>query len=695
MRQKNEYKRQKDVFEKDLINLRKKSRHHDDHIRTIDAWFKQLIDEVKLMLPADKDEDESMDLDPCPSSLLFADQEIFQEHLRKWSADVRSVISRLNNGQNSCTPDVSDLQTRLSQLLAAQKEYLVKIERLEAEEGQLNERLESATTRYLMAEKKLDRAKSATVAKFEKQALMGAQKPSTEDGGPVKRDSTPNGVTDNSETVQELEDQLNKSTAVSEKQKEQLEQLSKENAELIEKLTAATTKAFDLTDDDFAKTELFKQFKTQHEEVLKRVNNLEALNIQLQEEAVKLQSERTSYKAKLDQEVLSAVSEKDALLGATDANLARIRSNRDDLLADLAIKKAQLDNEWGSLKKLKEFTVAQEERIKALESENERLTMQSGNLMLDASEIDSLSSEDLRNRYAELDRKYTLLNSELSSMSTAFQKTSRLANQRVSDSTAQEEARLRLSAEKAKADQKYFAAMKSKETREGEIRTLRMQNTKSSEMVSQLREAEIASRALLTNLEKQLAEAKDMLNTKANDHKACQQKIILHGSELNQLNGQISELKKALKDKDGTYAAVASSCRAAEQENEELKSELKASKRNEELWKAKGLSGNSEQYENMRVSAKHALCIIPLLTNIVHALLQCLQKEHQGHSHQDLRPRLLRRLRQRARGEQKQEVPELRKELRDQRPHARYLVNSCWREGRKDWSLYIMFRSVS
>ena len=559
------------------------------------------------MLPAD--EDESMDVDSSSSSLIFADSESFQEHLRKWSSEVRSVISRLHNGQKTYTPEVSELQSRLSHLLASQKEYLVKIERLEAEEVSLNDRLENATTRYMMAEKKLDRAKSAAVAKLEKQALMGAQKPSNDDSGPVKREeSTPNGVTDNNETVQELEDQLSKATAVSDKQKEQLEQLSKENAELTEKLTATIMKAADVTDDDFAKTELFKQFKTQHEDVIKRVNNLEAMNVKLQEEAVRLQSERTAYKSQLEQEMRSAVAEKDAFLGATDANLARIRCNRDELMADLAIKKAQLDNEWDSLKKLKDFTAAQEERIKALESENERLSIQAGNLMLDASEIDSLSLEELRTRYGELDRKYALLNSELSSMSTAFQKTSKLANQKVAESIAQDEFKLRLTAEKAKADQKFFAAMKSKETREGEIKSLRMQNNKSSEMVSQLKDAELASRALLTNLEKQLAEEKAALNAKIAAHNTSQQKIILHASELAQLNNQITELKKALREKDNNYNLMASSCRAAEQEVEELKASLKASKRSEEAWKSKTSNGGFGSTEELRMFIYCQVC---------------------------------------------------------------------------------------
>lgn len=587
--------------------MRKKSTDHDEHIRIIDSWFKQLIDEVKIMLPAD--EDESMDLDSCPSSLLFADSERFQEHLGKWSAEVRSVISRLHNSQKTYTPQVSELQSRLSQLLASQKDYLVKVERLEAEEVSLNDRLENATTRYMMAEKKLDRAKSAAVAKLEKQALMGSQKSNHEDGGPVKReDSAPNGVADNSETVQELEDQVSKTAAVSDKQKEHLEQLSKENSELTEKLTAAITKAADVTDDDFAKTDLFKQFKIQHEDVIKRVNNLEAMNVKLQEEAVKLQSERTAYKSQLEQEMRSAVSEKDALLGATDSNLARIRGNRDELMADLAIKKAQLDNEWDSLKKLKDVATAQEERIKALESENERLMMQAGNLMLDASEIDSMSPESLRTRYAELDRKYTLLNGELSSMSTAFQKTSKLAMQKISDSTAHEETKLRLTAEKAKADQKFFAAMKSKESREAELKALRNQNSKSSDMISQLKEAEVLSRSLLTNLEKQLAEANVALKLKIDENATCQKKASLHDSALTQFNTQITELKRALRDKDTSYAVMASSCRAAEQEVEELKASLKSSKRSEEAWKVKGLSGNSEQYENLRALVYCNVC---------------------------------------------------------------------------------------
>lgn len=49
LRQMNEYKREKKHFETLCADLSKKMAHHDDHLRTIDAWFSQLLDEVKII----------------------------------------------------------------------------------------------------------------------------------------------------------------------------------------------------------------------------------------------------------------------------------------------------------------------------------------------------------------------------------------------------------------------------------------------------------------------------------------------------------------------------------------------------------------------------------------------------------------------------------------------------------------------
>ena len=227
-------------------------------------------------------------------------------------------------------------------------------------------------------------------------------------------------------------------------------------------------------------------------------------------------------------------------------------------------------------------------------------------MTVDSADLDVSSLEDLRARYQELDRKYNLLNGELTSMSTAFQKASKIASQKVSDFAAMEEKVVKISMDKTRADQKFFAAMKSKETQAGEIRTLRLQNTKSAEALTVLKEAETSSRALLATLEKQLAEVKDALTQQINENRTIQQQKITNNLEITRLSTQINDLKTQSTSKDAKLSSTSSACRAAELEVEELRSSLKDTRRQLESWKSK--SGQSEQYELLRTVAYCNVC---------------------------------------------------------------------------------------
>lgn len=45
----NEYKREQKHWQNQYSELNKKLTYHDDHLRTIDAWFSQLLDEVRIL----------------------------------------------------------------------------------------------------------------------------------------------------------------------------------------------------------------------------------------------------------------------------------------------------------------------------------------------------------------------------------------------------------------------------------------------------------------------------------------------------------------------------------------------------------------------------------------------------------------------------------------------------------------------
>lgn len=323
--------------------------------------------------------------------------------------------------------------------------------------------------------------------------------------------------------------------------------------------------------------------------------------MQLRREAEKLQAERTAYRVELETETQKAISEKEAQLAKAETDLTRIRNGRDELLADQQTRKAAQEQEMNSLSHLQELKTAGDARIKALEDEAERLRLDSTPDKSANTKIEEIPTEELRSKYQTLDRQYRILNSELTSMQTAFKKCSSLASQKVSDLSGLEIKVQKLAAEKSKADQKYFAAMKSKESRDGELRTLRMQNMKSSDIVSQLKDSETATRSLLTNMEKQLQETKEALTASATQKRAAQQQATESNIVVEGLKTQIADLQKLMATKDSSLSSTSTSFRQAETEIEGLKSNLADTKKSLESWKTKSLGNSSSEYEMLRV----------------------------------------------------------------------------------------------
>lgn len=335
--------------------------------------------------------------------------------------------------------------------------------------------------------------------------------------------------------------------------------------------------------------------------MVKRINHLEATNTQLREEAEKYRSERNAYKLQLEEESNAAIAEKEAALMRAETDLARIRNARDELFADQQIRKTTQDQEKLTGAKLQELADAREARIAALESEVERLRVQTGESKTN-SDIDKIPVEELRTKYASLERQYSMLNTELSSMQTAYKKFSTLASQKVTDFKALEDKVARLAAEKSKADQKYFAAMKSKEARDAEVRTLRMQNSKTSDIVSQLKESEAATRSLLANMDKQVNEMKEALNSASEKQRTSQQQLTESNIVVEGLKSQVTELKNLSTSKDATLSSTSAALRQAETEIVGLKQSLADTKKSLDNWKNKSLGNNSSEYEMLRVS---------------------------------------------------------------------------------------------
>lgn len=460
--------------------------------------------------------------------------------------------------------------------------------------------LEDATFKSMVAQKKLERSKSAVYNKVMNPDGMKTTGPD------VKREPSTelNGNADAMVIDEDMVAAKMAAEAVAEKRKEQLSLLEDENRKLMEQITSLNTRLAGLSDDDYAKTDLFKALKSQHEDVINRINHLEATNVQLREEAQKLQAERTAHRLQLEEQSRTSVTEAETELAKAESDLARIRGARDELQSTLNIQKASHEEAKSTLATMKELNSASEERIKALEAEVQRLQTRVGDLKADESpDLEGLDADQLRAKINSLQKEYSLISNEMAAMVTAWQKAQALAKKNVQEVTQWEEQITRLNAEKAKATEKFFGAMKSKEARDTEVRTLRVQNAKSSEIVTQLKEAEGAAKVVITQMEKQMAEARDMQNGMTNQLRALQQQVTNYTIQAENLTTQTVDYKKLLDTKDNDLAEASKARRSAEVEVEELNAKLTETKKSVDNWKKKAKGQQSDADEMLRVSS--------------------------------------------------------------------------------------------
>lgn len=546
------------------------------------------------------------------SALDFPAPDQFTAQLATQSVNIKRAISDLFARIPATDPNLRALQEQIAAALAKEKTILVESKQLNTEKEQLTERLEAASWRYMKAERALDRAKSAQVQKLERQAYANAngdtsspivnQKVVT----PTRPEGTGvNGELEHGLASAEAEAARQEALALADSRMRQLGEIELENARLTNELSAARTKVASLSDDDYAETALFKTLRAQFEDVIKRVNDLEATNIQLREEAQKLQQERTSYRLQVDEEIRGQTSEAEAQIARCEVDLARIRNIRDELTAEINVRKAAEDNRRTAADQARELAEARDQKIASLQSELGRVKVQLGESADESAtdDIDNLEVTELRAKLRSLQQQHTLLGQELPSIEEAWRKAQALASRKVLDAAEIEEKLARLSAEKTKAEQKYFAAMKAKDAREAELRVLKMKDARSSEIVTQLKDADGRTRELIVALERQLAEAKQTLTATEHQHHSTEQRQSAAATELMGAKKQVNDFKSLVSGKDEELLAAKKAHREAEDALEGVRARLDESKKQiEALRKAKSLQAGTDA-DDWRVSA--------------------------------------------------------------------------------------------
>ncbi|KAF6831523.1 E3 ubiquitin-protein ligase BRE1 [Colletotrichum plurivorum] len=605
-RQLQEAKREKADFEARVEQLQKNIAYREDHIRIIEAWWKQVLEEMELLVDPALPSPSGPSNPPYMTSTHFKNIAEFQRHLDETASDIKkraeAVLNRIAGARGEITPNIADLETRVNSLLAQQKEYLVKLDRAHQENEQLSEDLNKASLRFFKAEKRMDRLKSAQVQKLEQQYIASA-KATVSGGENGSENAEANG------NAAEALIKLEEASAVVAKQKEQLEAAQADIKTLQEENSTLKARREGLTDEDFIRTDVFKQFKSQNEDLIKRINHLEATNKQLRDEADKLLAERTAFRSKLFEEAQSITSELERQVEERDTDLTRIRAARDEWYAKANMLETREKDEKQALQHLKELTGAQEDRIESLELELQRLKPAEDQQMTDPEpELENLPAEELLSKYRKLQQDLESINKELPALQQAYKRSMTLAQKKVMDFTALEERVAAAIAEKQKVDQKYFAVKKDADLRDRELNALRNQNRKSSDIVAQLKDVEAQHRVLISNLEKQLSDLKQANAAMAVEHKKMESTSTEAARRVDSYKNQINELTTLVKSRDAAVAAARERTTTQEAEMERLKVRADMVQKEKDDWKRKALSNSSEEEEMLRTFALCTVC---------------------------------------------------------------------------------------
>ncbi|AGO12427.1 AaceriAER074Wp [[Ashbya] aceris (nom. inval.)] len=265
-----------------------------------------------------------------------------------------------------------------------------------------------------------------------------------------------------------------------------------------------------------------------------------------------------------------------------EKDLVRIRTARDELLSKVAVLEAQ-KSKSDMLEDLEKMLALQQEQLKALSDHK---------------------TEPARDAVMK----------ELQDLEKAFKELSQYSNKKYSEYVNQESLMSKLTVEKTKADQKYYAAMRSKDSILIENKNLSKNLSKSNELIQQLKDIEQSLQAKIENLNKQLHISRINEKRLLDSNKATSLKIMDLTSQLSKANKSSALIQQECNKLIEEKAKMESKLNDLEIETKNLATKLtyqenKSKKLHKTLVSNGGDNGAlAEELENFRTVVYCSLC---------------------------------------------------------------------------------------
>ncbi|KAF5117983.1 hypothetical protein DV452_002166 [Geotrichum candidum] len=442
------------------------------------------------------------------------------------------------------------------------------------------------TEKYLATERKIERLKSSSVQTLFGNSLKEAserEESAKQESVEPMNENNDNSVTENieldsatKEELGQLRLLLEQSEAVVAKQKIHISEQESRIQKLNENILFLSNRLAHLSDAEVIHSVPYRSLRRRNDELLAQIDKLEAYNQRYHREKTALIHERTDFQQKLRSETDAKVNELQSKLNKCETDLARIRSARDELISSLNLKRATENERNKGMDHLKELVDIGNARIKTLEAEINRLKDDSSDSQTntDPSNIDNATIEELKTLVQKLQRQNNSLVSELPGLEAAFNKAHKQANFKITDLLEREAKSTKLVAEKAKADEKYFSAMRAKDALNYEFQKVKAQLAKSAEWIQQLREAEKKHTLKISSLEAKIEDYNVKQASAEKERSALLHKLSDAERRLDSSRSLTEKLNSDIRNRDRSIRQEIENRRSIELENEKLKKQV-------------------------------------------------------------------------------------------------------------------------
>lgn len=590
-----------------------------------ESWWNNFSDQLDILLSSS-----SIPSNPLVSASNFLLEiknedegatSFLEESYNEKSSKLKEKISNAFKLANDLSGSGNDatFQQRLSETVHDLNSLKADNAVFKSKNIRLQNKLDQLTEMYLASEKKIERLKSSSVQiLFGNSVKEASEKEDSTNQDPVESltenrekigTENPELAAATKEELQKLRLLLDQSEAVVAKQKTFISEQESRILKLNENILSLSNRLTNLSDAEVIQSVPYRSLRRRNDDLLAQIDKLEAYNQRYHREKSALINERTDFQQKLRSETDAKVNEFQAKLNKCESDLARIRSARDELISALNVKRAAESERNKGMDHLKELVEIRNTRIKTLEAEINRLKDESSDNQddLNSSKIDDATIEELKGLVQKLQRQNNSLVSELPGLEAAFNKAHKQANLKITDLLEREAKNTRLVVEKAKADEKYFSAMRAKDALNNEFQKTKAQLTKSTECVQQLREAEKKHTLKISSLETKIEDCNIKQASMEKERSSLQHKLSDAERRLDSSRNLVEKLNSDIRNRDRSIKQEIDNKRTIELENEKLKKQVEI----KNLTTSNGSKGSLDletQLEELRSIAICSVC---------------------------------------------------------------------------------------